>query len=73
MVEGRQVDWAMAEAMAFGSLLKEGIHVRQAFFNVMSKLRYILCYATYISLIFLIIYQIRKGLIFNFKLNPGEL
>jgi hypothetical protein len=30
MVEGRQVDWAMAEAMAFGSLLKEGIHVRQA-------------------------------------------
>jgi 2-oxoglutarate dehydrogenase complex dehydrogenase (E1) component-like enzyme len=29
MVEARQVDWAMAEAMAFGSLLKEGIHVRQ--------------------------------------------
>ncbi|KAK9512476.1 hypothetical protein O3M35_000899 [Rhynocoris fuscipes] len=28
MVEQRTVDWAMAEAMAFGSLLKEGIHVR---------------------------------------------
>lgn len=28
MVEERQVDWALAEAMAFGSLLKEGIHVR---------------------------------------------
>lgn len=28
MVEARQVDWALAEAMAFGSLLKEGIHVR---------------------------------------------
>ncbi len=53
MVEGRQVDWAMAEAMAFGSLLKEGIHVRQADSNVMSKLRYILQYITYISLIFL--------------------
>lgn len=28
MVEARTVDWALAEAMAFGSLLKEGIHVR---------------------------------------------
>ncbi|XP_018915993.1 2-oxoglutarate dehydrogenase complex component E1 isoform X2 [Bemisia tabaci] len=28
MVESRQVDWALGEAMAFGSLLKEGIHVR---------------------------------------------
>ena len=28
MVENREVDWAMAEAMAFGSLMKEGIHVR---------------------------------------------
>uniref|UniRef100_A0A8D8L8Q2 2-oxoglutarate dehydrogenase complex component E1 n=1 Tax=Cacopsylla melanoneura TaxID=428564 RepID=A0A8D8L8Q2_9HEMI len=28
MVEARQVDWALGEAMAFGSLLKEGIHVR---------------------------------------------
>ncbi|XP_039294155.1 2-oxoglutarate dehydrogenase, mitochondrial [Nilaparvata lugens] len=28
MVEQRSVDWALAEAMAFGSLLKEGIHVR---------------------------------------------
>lgn len=28
MVEHRTVDWALAEAMAFGSLLKEGIHVR---------------------------------------------
>lgn len=28
MVEKREVDWALAEAMAFGSLLKEGIHVR---------------------------------------------
>lgn len=28
MVESRTVDWALGEAMAFGSLLKEGIHVR---------------------------------------------
>ena len=28
MVEKREVDWALAEAMAFGSLLKDGIHVR---------------------------------------------
>lgn len=28
MVDARTVDWALAEAMAFGSLLKEGIHVR---------------------------------------------
>lgn len=28
MVTTREIDWAMAEAMAFGSLLKEGIHVR---------------------------------------------
>ncbi|XP_063532158.1 2-oxoglutarate dehydrogenase complex component E1 isoform X3 [Cydia strobilella] len=28
MVENRTIDWALAEAMAFGSLLKEGIHVR---------------------------------------------
>merc|ERR1719210_2394917 len=28
MLTTRQVDWAMGEAMAFGSLLKEGTHVR---------------------------------------------
>lgn len=28
MVESRQTDWALGEAFAFGSLLKEGIHVR---------------------------------------------
>lgn len=28
MVKARQIDWALGEAMAFGSLLKEGIHVR---------------------------------------------
>lgn len=28
MVSNRQIDWAMGEAMAFGSLLKEGVHVR---------------------------------------------
>lgn len=28
MVESRTVDWALGEAMAFGSMLKEGIHVR---------------------------------------------
>nr|CAD7573053.1 unnamed protein product [Timema californicum] len=28
MVDSRQVDWALGEAMAFGSLLKEGVHVR---------------------------------------------
>lgn len=28
MVQKREIDWAMAEAFAFGSLLKEGIHVR---------------------------------------------
>ncbi|GFS65743.1 2-oxoglutarate dehydrogenase, mitochondrial [Trichonephila inaurata madagascariensis] len=28
MVDNRVVDWALAEAMAFGSLLKDGVHVR---------------------------------------------
>lgn len=28
MVDKRVADWALGEAMAFGSLLKEGIHVR---------------------------------------------
>ena len=28
MVEAGEIDWAMGEALAFGSLLKEGIHVR---------------------------------------------
>merc|ERR1712136_200965 len=28
MVKNRKIDWALAEAMAFGSLMKEGIHVR---------------------------------------------
>ncbi|XP_035230854.1 2-oxoglutarate dehydrogenase, mitochondrial-like [Stegodyphus dumicola] len=28
MVDNRVVDWALAEALAFGSLLKDGIHVR---------------------------------------------
>ncbi|KAE9537194.1 hypothetical protein AGLY_006217 [Aphis glycines] len=28
MVENRTVDWALGEAMAFGSLLKDGVHVR---------------------------------------------
>ena len=28
MAKDRRVDWAMAESIAFGSLLKEGVHVR---------------------------------------------
>ena len=28
MVDKRESDWAMAEAFAFGSLLKDGVHVR---------------------------------------------
>lgn len=28
MIKDQVVDWALAEYMAFGSLLKEGIHVR---------------------------------------------
>jgi len=28
MIHERTVDWALGEAIAFGSLLKEGIHVR---------------------------------------------
>jgi len=28
MVENRTIDWALAEALAFGSLMKEGVHVR---------------------------------------------
>lgn len=28
MLKSRTIDWAMGEAMAFGSLLKEGTHVR---------------------------------------------
>lgn len=28
MVKNRQADWALGEAFAFGSILKEGMHVR---------------------------------------------
>jgi len=28
MVANRQIDWAMGEGLAFGSLLKEGVHIR---------------------------------------------
>jgi len=28
LLSKRQVDWAMGEALAFGSLLKDGVHVR---------------------------------------------
>ena len=28
MVNSRTIDWALAEALAFGSLMKEGVHVR---------------------------------------------
>lgn len=28
LVRARQLDWALGEYMAFGSLLKDGIHVR---------------------------------------------
>ena len=28
MIENRQIDWALGEALAFGSLLMEGNHVR---------------------------------------------
>jgi 2-oxoglutarate dehydrogenase E1 component len=28
MVNERTVDWALGEAIAYGSLMKEGIHVR---------------------------------------------
>lgn len=28
LVKNRQMDWALGEYMAFGSLLKDGIHVR---------------------------------------------
>ena len=28
MLEARTADWAMGEAMAYGSLLKESIHIR---------------------------------------------
>ena len=28
MLSTRTVDWAMGEAMAFGALLKEGVHIR---------------------------------------------
>ena len=28
MVKDREADWAMGEAFAYGSLLKEGIHIR---------------------------------------------
>ena len=28
MVKNRVVDWAMGEAMAFGSLMKDGTHIR---------------------------------------------
>lgn len=28
MVDDRTVDWALGEGMAFGSLLRDGVHVR---------------------------------------------
>jgi 2-oxoglutarate dehydrogenase E1 component len=28
MIKERKIDWALAEAMAFGTLMKDGIHVR---------------------------------------------
>ena len=28
MVKNRTADWALGEALAFGSLMKEGVHVR---------------------------------------------
>ena len=28
LVKARQMDWALGEYMAFGSLLQEGVHVR---------------------------------------------
>lgn len=28
MINSRTIDWALAEALAFGSLMKEGVHVR---------------------------------------------
>ena len=28
MIKDRKIDWALAEAMAFGTLMKEGVHVR---------------------------------------------
>ena len=28
MTDNREVDWALGEAMAFGALLREGVHVR---------------------------------------------
>ena len=28
MMENKEVDWAIGEALAFGALLKEGTHVR---------------------------------------------
>lgn len=28
LVKNRQMDWALGEYMAFGSLLKDGIHIR---------------------------------------------
>ena len=46
MVEARQVDWAMGEAMAFGALLKDGVHVRQAASSLLYYLytvQYLLC------------------------------
>jgi 2-oxoglutarate dehydrogenase E1 component len=35
MINDRTVDWALAEAIAFGSLLKEGIHVRLSGKNIL--------------------------------------
>uniref|UniRef100_A0A8C1JHT6 2-oxoglutarate dehydrogenase complex component E1 n=1 Tax=Cyprinus carpio TaxID=7962 RepID=A0A8C1JHT6_CYPCA len=34
MIKNRTVDWALGEYMAFGSLLKEGIHVRLSVMNL---------------------------------------
>ena len=34
MVKDRKIDWALAEAMAFGTLMKEGVHVRLSGKNI---------------------------------------
>ena len=28
MIDNREVDWALSESMAYGALLREGVHVR---------------------------------------------
>ena len=71
MIDFRRVDWALGEGMAFGSLLKDGVHVRLSGQDVeRGTFRFLHCLLIYVSIdssrldcalaIDIIYYMIRK-------------